>query len=105
MSPSFVIDASVILAWYDPRDKGAYADEILNCLEKEAAITPALCCLEVNNVLRLFEKKELIESLDLEKAVTFVDSLPILRDKTPVDFSMPLALSLSRKYSLTVYDA
>jgi predicted nucleic acid-binding protein len=105
MFPSFVVDASVILAWYDPREDNAYAEKILDCLAKETAIAPPLCCLEVNNVLRLFEKKRLITSLDLEKAIAFVDGLPILRDKTLMDFSMPLALSLSRKYDLTIYDA
>ena len=105
MSPSFVVDASVILAWYDPRENNSYADGILDCLEKETAITPPLCCLEVNNILRLFEKKELITVLDLEKAIAFIDSLPILRDRAAIDFSMPLVLRLSRDYGLTVYDA
>ena len=105
MLPSFVIDASVILAWHDPRENNAYADGVLDCLEKETAITPPLCCFEVNNVFRLFEKKELITSLDLEKAVAFVDNLPILRDETSVGFSMPLVLRLSREYGLTIYDA
>ena len=105
MSPSFVIDASVVLAWHDPRESNVYADSVLGFLEKETAITPPLCCIEVNNVLRLFEKKELITSLDLEKAIAFVDSLPILRDRVAVDFSMPLVLRLSREYSLTIYDA
>ena len=105
MSPSFVVDASVILTWHDPRENNSYADEILDCLEKETAITPPLCCLEVNNILRLFEKKELITALDLEKAILFIGSLPILRDRAAVDFSMPLVLRFSREYSLTVYDA
>ena len=105
MPPAFVIDASVILAWYDPRENNSYADGVLDCLEKETAITPPLCCLEVNNVLRLFEKKSLITSLDLEKAIVFVDRLPILRDRTAMNFSMPLILRLSRDYRLTMYDA
>ena len=64
-----------------------------------------MCCLEVNNILRLFEKKELITALDLEKAIAFIGSLPILRDRAAVDFSMPLVLHFSREYGLTVYDA
>jgi len=105
MSPSFVIDASIIVAWNDPRESNSYADGVLDCLEKETAITSPLCCLEVNNVLRLFEKKELITSFDLERTIAFVDSLPILRDRANVDFSMPLTLRLSREYGLTIYDA
>jgi predicted nucleic acid-binding protein len=99
------VDASVILAWYDPREDNAYAGKVLDCLTEETAITPSLCCLEVNNVLRSFEKRKLITILDFKKAIAFVDNLPILRDKTPVDFSMPLVLSLSREYDLTIYDA
>jgi len=75
MSPSFVVDASVILAWYDPRESSAYAESILDRLAEETAIAPPLCCLEVNNVLRSFEKKKLITSLDLEKAIVFVDNV------------------------------
>jgi hypothetical protein len=55
-------------------------------LEEETAITPQLCCIEVNNILRLFEKRKLITSLDLEKTIAFVDRLPILRDRVPIDF-------------------
>ena len=105
MSPSFVIDASVILAWHDPRESNVYADGVLDCLKKETAITPTLCCLEVNNVLRFFEKKELITSLDLEKAIAFLTSLPILLDGANTDFQIPLVLRLSREYELTIYDA
>jgi len=46
MSPSFVIDASVILAWHDPRENNSYADGVLDYLEKETAITTSLCCLK-----------------------------------------------------------
>ena len=105
MSPSFVIDASVILAWHDPRENNAYADGVLDCLAEETAITPPLCCFEVNNVFRLFEKKELITNLDLEKAIAFINKLPILRDVTAIEFSMPFVLRLSREYALTIYDA
>jgi predicted nucleic acid-binding protein len=42
MGPSFVIDASTILAWYDPKESNTYADKILECLEHESAITPML---------------------------------------------------------------
>jgi len=105
MFPSFVIDASVILAWYDPREYNAYADGVLDCLEKEMAITPPLCCFEVNNVYRLFEKKGLFTSLDSEKAIAFINNLPILRDGTAIEFSMPLVMRLSREYGLTIYDA
>ena len=45
MKSSFVIDASVIIAWHNPEEENMYADEILGCLGQAIAITPPLCCL------------------------------------------------------------
>jgi predicted nucleic acid-binding protein len=64
-----------------------------------------LCCLEVNNVLRLFEKKGYISGLDVEKTVASIDGLQILFDYSPLSFVMPLVLGLARKHDLTIYDA
>ena len=105
MNPAFVVDASVIVAWNDPRDDNNYANMTLDCLKKETAITPPLCCLEVNNVLRLFEKKGYITGLDLERTISFIDRLPIIRDSTPTSFTMPITLRLARENNLTIYDA
>ena len=55
----------------------------------EEAIDASVILAWHDNVPRLFEKKELITSLDLEKAIIFVDKLPILRDRATIDFSMP----------------
>ena len=103
--PSFVIDASVILAWHNPEEESSYADDILGCFEEEIAITPQLCCLEINNVMRLFEKKGSISSLDAERALASINDLPIKRDNVPIGFEIPFVLSLARRYDLTIYDA
>jgi len=103
--PSFVIDASVILAWYNPEEENSYADDILGCLGKEMAITPPLCCLEINNVFRTFEKRGSISSLEAERALASINDLPIRRDHSPIGFEIPLVSSLARTHDLTVYDA
>jgi predicted nucleic acid-binding protein len=103
--PSFVIDASVVLAWHNPEEENSYADEILSCLEEEIAITPQLCCLEINNVMRTFEKRGSITSLETERALASINDLPIKRDNVPISFEIPFVLSLARKYDLTIYDA
>ena len=103
--PSFVIDASVILAWYNPEEENSYADDILSCLGKEIAITPQLCCLEINNAMRTFEKRGSISNLDAERALASINGLPIKRDSVPIGFDIPFVLSLARKYDLTIYDA
>ena len=103
--PSFVIDASVILAWHNPEEESSYADEILDCLGEEIAITPQLCCLEINNVMRIFEKRGSISNLEAERALASINDLPIKRDTVPISFEIPFILSLARKYDLTIYDA
>ena len=103
--PSFVIDASVILAWHNPEEESSYADDILDCLGEEIAITPQVCCLEINNVMRTFEKRGSISSLEAERALALINDLPIKRDNVPIGFEIPFALSLARKYDLTIYDA
>jgi predicted nucleic acid-binding protein len=105
MRPAFVIDASVILAWFNPLEQSGYADKILGCLSREAAIAPRLCCLEVNNVLRGLEKKGTLSTLDAERALQSVANLPIALDETPYGFQIPLVSSLARAYDLTIYDA
>lgn len=103
--PSFVIDASVILSWYNPGEENPYADDILDCLNVETAIVPQLCCLEVNNVLRIFEKRGAISGLDVEKTLASLNALPIRCDNAPMSFEITLVLSMAREYDLTIYDA
>ena len=105
MLPSFVIDASVILSWYNPDEQNDYTKNILFCMKKERAITPCLCYYEVNNVLRMLEKKEKVSSLNVDKAIVSIDKLQIIRDSAPTGFTMPLVLRLSREYGLTIYNA
>ena len=103
--PAFVIDASIIISWYNPDEQNDYAKDILFCLKKEQAIAPCLCCYEVNNVLRVLEKKGKVPSLSVDKALVAIDKLRIVRDSAPAGFIMPLVLQLSREHGLTVYDA
>jgi predicted nucleic acid-binding protein len=105
MYPSFVIDASVVISWYNPDEQNDYAKNVLLCLQKERAITPCLCYYEVNNVLRMLEKKGKVSGIYVDKAITATDNLPIIRDYALVGFKMPIALRLSREHGLTVYDA
>jgi predicted nucleic acid-binding protein len=105
MAPTFVIDTSVILAWFNPNEQSEYADRILDCLNKEIAIVPQLCCLEVNNVFRTFLKKGTLGEFEVNKALRSISSLPIMLDKTSLSFQMPLLLSLARENDLTIYAA
>jgi predicted nucleic acid-binding protein len=106
MRPMFVIDASVIISWRDPREHSEYGLGILQCLEKENAITPVICCMEVNNVLRQFEKRGLITHDTAQETIGFVANLPIkLDDEGRIEFRMPQIMDLACKHDLTIYDS
>jgi predicted nucleic acid-binding protein len=105
MRTSFVIDASVIVSWRDPREENSYGLDILRCLSREHAITPIICCMEVNNVLRHFEKRKVIAHDTIQETIDFIAGLPISLDYNPIEFRMPHIMKLSREHDLTIYDA
>jgi predicted nucleic acid-binding protein len=105
MRAAFVIDASVIISWCDPREKSEYGYKVLGCLEKNLAAAPIICCMEVNNVLRQFEKRGIFTQGMAQKAIGFVSSLPIRLDDKPIEFRMPRVAELASKHDLTIYDS
>ena len=105
MKPSFVIDASVIISWFAPEENDDYAGKVLSCLDGENAATSKLCCLEVLNVFRQFEKKNRVSSTDIERALTYIETLPIAIDRFDWRFNMPHILVLAREHGLSIYDA
>ncbi|MDR1732372.1 MAG: type II toxin-antitoxin system VapC family toxin [Synergistaceae bacterium] len=105
MRTSFVIDASVIISWRDPRPQESYGQNILTLMNRESAIVPVICCMEVNNVLRQFEKRGLITRETTLETIELISGLPISVDEAPVNFRMPRVEALARRYDLTIYDA
>jgi predicted nucleic acid-binding protein len=105
MRTAFVIDASVIISWCDPREKSEYGHKILECLEKNLASAPIICCMEVNNVFWQFEKRGIFTQGMAQKAIGFVSSLPIILDDKPIEFRMPRVAELANNHDLTIYDS
>jgi predicted nucleic acid-binding protein len=105
MRTAFVIDASVIISWRDPREHNEYGLSILHCLKKENAVAPVICCMEVNNVLRQFEKRGLITHDTAQETIRFVANLPIKLDEGRIEFRMPQVMDLACTHDLTIYDS
>jgi predicted nucleic acid-binding protein len=61
--------------------------------------------MEVNNVLRRFEKRGLITHDTTRETIGFVSSLPIKLDDGQIDFRMPQVVELACKHDLTIYDS
>lgn len=104
MLPAFVLDTSVIIKWFRQEEiLAAQALELRSSyLEGRIAIAiPSLLAYELANVLRY---KADLSTSQVEEAVQSLFDLG-LNWVLPSAEIMRLAVSLARKYEITVYDA
>lgn len=99
----FVLDNSVLCAWFIGSQATPYADAVAVQLETDRAIAPGLLRLELANVLRTACKRG---RLIARQAQTIVDQIRCL----PIEFDLqlpevPELLSLALRYDLSSYDA
>ena len=62
-----VVDASVALAWGFPDEGNAYADAVLEGLEGQAVVVPALWPVEVANALLVGERRKRIRPTQIRR--------------------------------------
>ncbi len=101
----FVIDASVVLAWCFADEASDVADRVLQRLEAEEALAPAIWPLEVANALRTADRRGRIDLGDLARVRELLVALPIRVE--PLDLSSALGdvTELARSLELSAYDA
>lgn len=105
MSAAFIIDCSATMTWCFKDEATPLTLALLDRLQNEDALVPALWFLEVSNVLALAERKKRISGAD---AALFVASLQTLQ--LEVDDAAPMRaltdlLPLCHAHGLTAYDA
>jgi predicted nucleic acid-binding protein len=102
---TFVVDASVVLAWCFEDETHPVADATLERLERESAIAPAHWPLEVANALRTAERAGRLTESDVGRVRTLVSALAV--DIMPIEVPTALfgVLDVARQQGLTVYDA
>jgi len=76
--PSFILDASVTLAWGLEDESNAYTDAVLDSLEVAEAIVPAVWPLEVGNGILVAERRRRIAHADAVQFLTLLQELPIV---------------------------
>lgn len=99
----FVLDNSVVTAWYFENQATVYSDGVLQRMGGEVAHVPALWPLEFSNVLRKSISGKNISEARAREIIAQNDRWKILVDTTvpaPGDI-----LSLSLAYGLSSYDA
>jgi predicted nucleic acid-binding protein len=102
---SFVIDASVILAWLFEDEVSEYADRVVARPKNDGAITPALCALEVANGLFGAEQRRRLTVEKIVGAVQLCLQLPVSVIDTTPERALGSVLDLARSQKLTAYGA
>ena len=101
---SFVLDASVVLAWLLPDDPSEAAERIIGRLNQGSAQAPALLLQETANALLQAERRARIPATTTTELLSTLLTLPLLLDPVSPE-SLMRALALARAHTLSVYDA
>lgn len=100
---TFVLDASMALAWCFEDEAGPASDEILNRLKSDDAVVPSLWILEVANALVTAERRKRLTPAQNANFVSIIAALPIVIDEAVP--AMNEHIALAREHSLSSYDA
>ena len=103
--PAFVLDSSVALAWYLPRQQTTRTKILLDEATEHGALTTALWPIEVANVLLIYERRGQLTTAERVSAVGFYTDLPIATDDQTAARAWSTAFDLALAHKLTIYDA
>lgn len=73
---TFVMDASVTLAWAFEDEVTPYTEAVLDKLTRSRAVVPALWPLEVGNALVVAERRGRLKEADTVRFLTLLRQLP-----------------------------
>ena len=102
---TFVIDASLTLAWCFKHESSAYATTTLRQLPDSRAVTPSIWPLQVANALLVGERRKRLTKADTARFLALLRSLPITVDDETTRRALGDVLSLARDQGLSSYDA
>jgi predicted nucleic acid-binding protein len=103
--PAFVLDSSMALAWYLPRQQTQRTDALFVRTGEEGAIATSLWPVEVSNVLLVYERRKLLTAADRAHAISIYARLPIDIDEATAAKSWNTTYDLALAHGLTIYDA
>ena len=102
---TFVLDASVALAWCFPDECSMSANTMRDAVAVVGAVAPALWTYEVGNALRSAERFGRVSSSQAISVAAELLRLPILTCDQPLDYVLTEVSRLASKHTLSVYDA
>ncbi len=101
----FVLDASVVAAWFLPDQRTASADRLLGETHQHRFLAPHIFPVEVLNLLLTAERKARISAASTARAFTALWSLNLTVAEAGRPESVGELLTLAREDRLTAYDA
>jgi predicted nucleic acid-binding protein len=102
----FVVDASVALCWYFPKQKTAYTEAVFDRLAGgDEALVPALWPFEMVNSLVVAARQKAITLVQLDSFIADLKDLPVSIDLGGVGRSYSSIVRLCRQHQLSSYDA
>ena len=99
---SFVLDASVVVAWLLDDEDDPRAQTALTRLETEVALVPHVWHIEVRSALLGAERRERLRSAEVDECLHRIRELPV---RTDSEADVDAAFALARTRRLSVYDA
>jgi predicted nucleic acid-binding protein len=103
---SFVLDASVTLAWCFEGQSSDYTEAVLQAvIEGNQAVVPAIWKLEVANALTVAERRKMIAPEKLAPFLHDLERLQITVDPEGMNFVFGDVLDLARRCQRSAYDA
>ena len=102
---SFVLDASVTLAWCFKDESDVRAAKVLGHLSSTTGVVPSIWGLEVANALLVAERRGRLSAAEATDVVELLRELRIEIDPTPREIVFGPVLSLARAQKLSAYDS
>jgi predicted nucleic acid-binding protein len=101
----FVLDNSVMMAWFFEDEDAPYADRVLELLNGDTAVVPAIWPLEIANAIMTAERRRRLLPTDVLRLVELANGLPITVESMPLRRALGSVLNVGRTHRLTSYDA
>ena len=102
---SFVIDASLTLAWYFEDEATLETDKLLDRLAANGATVPMLWRLEVGNAFQMAIRRRRIDAIFRDAALAELAAMPITVDPETDMHAWGATLRISERFGLSLYDA
>jgi predicted nucleic acid-binding protein len=106
VTPAFVVDASVAVAWVHPGQATPHTARMLDAVAEGTIIeVPALWPLEVANALTVLVRRRKLTEGDRQAALGWFRALPLRVDHEMAALAFSTLSALAAKYGVSAYDA